>query len=181
MQKFNLSLALIVLAMTSGCGDKNKTPEVKDQTGAVTTTTDNKELNDNIAKLIKAYKVRDNVTKFFDASVEQLKVEHGLDDAAAKGINTKLSTMVNSDEYLKAITAIYAKHLNNDDVLALTAFFSTATGQKWIEAHQIIFMETMQYSMQSGQPAVIEAMQAKAAKAAVPATSKPTSSAKQVK
>ncbi len=180
MQKFTLSLALIILTLVSGCGDKNKTAETKDQaidTNSVAVIND-QELNDNIVKLVKVSNLRENILKDLDAYMEQLKKAPGADEATVTNISTKVHAFINSDEYLKNICAAYAKHLNNSDIVALIAFYSTPAGQKWSTESSSIQQEVMTPVMQSLQTIIMGEVQAKSAKTAVPATSKPANHAK---
>lgn len=181
MQKFTLSLALIVLAITPGCFNKNKAPEVKDQTSSTAVNANDQEFNDNIVKLVKVSKVRENILRDFDTYIEQLKKAPGAEEAMVNSMSTKLHTLINADESLKNICAAYAKHLNNDDVVALIAFYNTPAGQKWSDVASSVQQEVMMHVMQGFQTIMMEEMQAKSAKAPVPATSKAAAPANHAK
>lgn len=181
MQKFTLSLALIVLAITPGCFDKNKAPEAKNESSATAVNANDQEFNDNIVKLIKVSKVRENILKDFDTYIEQIKKAPGAEEAMVNSMSTKLHTLINSEESLKNISAAYAKHLSNADAVALIAFYNTPAGQKWSDVASSIQQEVMVHVMQGFQTIMMEEMQAKAAKAPVPATSKAATSANHAK
>jgi len=63
------------------------------------------------------------------------------------------------DQMLDSVAIIYASHFTVDDLRALTAFYKTPTGQKFLKETPIVMQETMAAGQKFGQSAATEMRQ----------------------
>lgn len=66
---------------------------------------------------------------------------------------------VNIDEMVALVVPVYQKHLSEEDIQSMLAFFSTPAGQKLITAQPAIMQESMMVGQQWGQQLFIRAKQ----------------------
>ncbi|MDP5029121.1 MAG: DUF2059 domain-containing protein [Paraglaciecola sp.] len=111
------------------------------------------------------------------ASIEQLMQLTGAGDLSAQMMNQMLPAMqqmipdapptfwdtfkqeLDANELMKMIIPVYQKHLSEEDIQAILAFYSTPAGKKLISAQPAIMQESMMIGQQWGQQVFMRAKQ----------------------
>lgn len=110
-------------------------------------------------------------------SIEQLMQLTGAGDLSAQMMNQMLPAMqqmipdapptfwdtfkqeLDANELMKMIIPVYQKHLSEEDIQAILAFYSTPAGKKLISAQPAIMQESMMIGQQWGQQVFMRAKQ----------------------
>jgi hypothetical protein len=113
---------------------------------------DQQPTKEQLAKLFELMQVKQHLILTIQMAQQQLFAqarqtqkdhpETAAQDAAV-AMNLLMEKIIDPDEMLADISALYRKHLTRSDVDGMIAFYSTPAGQHWIAAQPVISNEYM--------------------------------------
>jgi uncharacterized protein len=115
-----------------------------------------KQKQEKIRHFMELTKVADQGKEIFDALLSSMKRPLGMsDDAWAEVVKE-----FNFQELIELMVPVYAKHLTEEEIDDLIAFYSTSTGRSFVDKQPDIFKETLAVSQEWGKK-VAQRMQQK--------------------
>jgi hypothetical protein len=144
MKRFVLTLALILFA---GLG-----------TSAFAQEPQSAEKEQNIRRLLQLTKAGEAGVQMIEALLPQARglfasLPPALGERVYKELEAEMRREFTSEKMIEAAIPIYARHLTNDDVLQLIAFYESPVGQKAIEVLPQILKEAVEDGQRRGMEA----------------------------